>query len=134
MKHGKTLILVLCIALLTAGGCSSQANPSFGDTHMLAHNVYFTLNDASQEKKTELVQECHTYLKDHHGVVFFAAGTLSAEHDRPVNDRDFDVALHVIFDSAASQDTYQTAPDHLTFIERNKGNWKQVRVFDSLVE
>ncbi|MHC5096183.1 MAG: Dabb family protein [Planctomycetota bacterium] len=101
---------------------------------MFAHNVYFTLKDSSQEQVDTLVAECHRYLKDHPGVVFFAAGTVSPEHDRPVNVRDFDVSLHVIFDSVAAQDAYQMAADHLTFIERNKGNWKQVRVFDSLVD
>lgn len=101
---------------------------------MFAHNVYFTLNDASDEKKAELVAECHGHLKDHPGVVFFAAGTVSQAHDRKVNVRDFDVSLHVIFDSVAAQDAYQTAAEHETFIERNKANWKQVRVFDSLVD
>ena len=101
---------------------------------MFAHNVYFTLNDASQEQTDTLVAECHRYLKDHPGVVFFAAGTVSQAHDREVNVRDFDVSLHVIFDNVVAQDAYQTAEDHLTFIERNKANWKQVRVFDSLVD
>jgi hypothetical protein len=122
-----------CIALLLAGGCRYQ-NKLSGDSQMFAHNVYLTLNDASDEKKAELVTECHRYLKDHPGVVFFAAGTVSQAHDREVNVRDFDVSLHVIFDSIANQDAYQEAPDHLTFIERNKANWKQVRVFDSLVD
>lgn len=100
---------------------------------MLAHNVFFTLNDASETAQKQLVDACHKYLKDHPGVVFFAAGTLVAELDRPVNDRDFHVALHVIFSDRAAHDAYQTAGDHLQFIEENKANWKQVRVFDSHV-
>ena len=132
MKQFTIILAASSVALLA--GCFQRHEHTLGDTHMLAHSVYFALNDPSPEKKAELVTECHTYLKNHPGVVFFAAGTLSEAHDRPVNDRDFDVALHVIFDSAASQDAYQTAPDHLTFIERNKTNWKQVRVFDSLVQ
>ena len=51
-----------------------------------------------------------------------------------VNDRDFDVALHVVFDTPANQDIYQTAPMHLKFIEEEKANWAKVRVFDSMVE
>ncbi len=101
---------------------------------MLAHNVYFTLTDASDAAKHALVAACKKYLRDHPGVVFFAAGTLQPELERPVNVRDFDVALHVVFDSLAAHDAYQTAPDHLKFIEENKPNWKQVRVFDSHVE
>ncbi|MFO0954280.1 MAG: Dabb family protein [Isosphaeraceae bacterium] len=98
---------------------------------MLAHNVYFTLNDDSPAAKAALVAACKKYLKDHPGVVFFAAGTLQEELSRPVNDRAFDVALHVIFESMASHDAYQVAPTHTQFIEENKPNWKQVRVFDS---
>ena len=133
MKELGIFVITACIALLLGGCCTCQ-NKLSGNSQMFAHNVYFTLNDASQEQVDTLVAECHRYLKDHPGVVFFAAGTVSQAHDREVNVRDFDVSLHVIFDSVANQDAYQEAPDHLTFIERNKANWKQVRVFDSLVD
>jgi hypothetical protein len=59
---------------------------------------------------------------------------LAAELDRPVNDRDFDVALHVYFKDRASHDKYQEHPRHKQFIEEQQGNWKKVRVFDSWVE
>ncbi len=101
---------------------------------MLAHNVYFALHDRSDLSRAKLVAACKKYLADHPGVIFFAAGTLAEELDRPVNDRDFDVALHVVFDTPANQDLYQTAPLHLKFIEEEKANWAKVRVFDSLVE
>jgi hypothetical protein len=97
---------------------------------LLVHNVYFSLNDPSPANVQKLVASCKKYLTDHPGTVFFAAGTL-ADLDRPVNDRDFDVALHVIFKDRASHDQYQTAPRHLQFIEENKADWKKVRVFDS---
>lgn len=98
---------------------------------MLAHNVYFALTDNSESAKQALVGACKKYLKDHPGVVFFACGTLQQELERPVNDRAFDVALHVVFDSLASHDAYQDAPLHHQFINENKPNWKNVRVFDS---
>ena len=50
-----------------------------------------------------------------------------------MNDRAFDVALHVVFEDKASHDVYQTAPRHEAFIEECKSNWKQVRVFDAYV-
>ena len=100
---------------------------------MLAHNVYFTLTDNSETAKAALLTACNTYLTGHPGVVFFAAGLLQAGLDRPVNDRGFDVALHVVFDSLASHDAYQEAPRHLQFVQENRANWKQVRVFDSNV-
>ena len=101
---------------------------------MLAHNVYFSLNDATPAAKEKLVAACKKYLSGHPGAVFFAAGTLAEECNRPVNDRDFDVALHVVFKDNASHDVYQTAARHLKFIEENQANWKKVRVFDSMVE
>jgi len=97
---------------------------------LLVHNVYFLLHDRSSTAIDSLVAACKKYLDGHPGVVFFAAGTCS-DLSREVNDRNYDVALHVIFDGRASHDVYQTAPRHLQFIAENKTNWAKVRVFDS---
>jgi hypothetical protein len=101
---------------------------------MLAHNVYFTLNDNSEVAIDKLTTACKKYLTGHRGTVFFAVGKLAAELARPVNDRDFDVALQVVFQDSAAHDEYQKAERHLTFIAENKENWKKVRVFDAHVE
>jgi hypothetical protein len=100
---------------------------------MLAHDVFFTLFDASPKAIDDMVAACHKYLKDHPGVVFFAAGKCGEEFNRPVNDRMYHVALHVYFKDKEAHDVYQTAGDHVKFIEENKAKWKQVRVFDSWV-
>jgi hypothetical protein len=101
---------------------------------LLAHNVYFSIKEPTDANRAALVAACKKYLKDHPGVVFFAAGTLERELARPVNDLDFDVSLHVIFESRAHHDAYQDAPLHLQFIAENKEGWAKVRVFDSLVD
>jgi hypothetical protein len=101
---------------------------------MLAHNVYFTLKDRSEAAAETLVSACKKYLVDHPGIVFFACGRLEKGLDRPVNDRDFDVSLHITFDSRAAHDAYQDAPLHHTFVEENRDGWAKVRVFDSEVE
>ncbi len=101
---------------------------------MLVHNVYFTLEDPTPAHIEALVAACQKYLKVHPGVVFFAAGTVVHELARPVNDRMHHVALHVVFQDKAAHDVYQTAPDHLKFIEENKPSWRQVRVFDSYAD
>lgn len=97
----------------------------------LAHMVYFTLKERTPAHIDALVAACRKYLSDHPGTVYFGAGKLVPDLDRPVNVRDFDVALHVVFDSRAAHDAYQTAPRHLQFIEENKPTWAQVRVFDA---
>jgi hypothetical protein len=99
----------------------------------LAHMVYFSLKDNSAAAKEKLVAACKQHLSGHSGEVFFAAGTLCEDLKRDVNDRDFDVALHIVFKDKAAQDEYQVAPRHDLFIKENKDNWKKVRVFDSYV-
>lgn len=103
---------------------------STGKTSHLAHIVFFTLNDSTPDNRRKFVALCQEHLSGHPGEVYFSVGTL-ADYSRPVNDREFDVALHVVFESRAAQDAYQTAPRHLNFIEQAKPMWKHVRVFDS---
>ena len=127
------LAMTACIALL-ATGCGTGQKKLGKDSQTLVHNVYFTLIDASDEKKAEMINDCYTYLEDHPGIVYFSAGTVSPEHSRPVNVKDFDVSLHMVFDSIAAHDAYQISEDHQTFIKRTKGNRKKLRVFDSLIK
>jgi hypothetical protein len=117
------------VAQLRVGGAAEEARPK-----MHAHNVYFSLNDASEAARRKLVEACRKHLSGHPGAVFFAAGTLAEDCNRPVNDRDFDVALHLVFKDKAAHDEYQKAARHKMFIEENQSNWKKVRVFDSAVE
>jgi hypothetical protein len=127
-----TLAALLGVVLAWSGRNTIEAGKGQGP--MLCHDVYFTLNDNSPESKKKLVAACKRYLSKHAGEVFFAAGTLAEDLKRPVNDLDFDVALHIVFQSKADQDKYQDAPRHLQFIAENKDSWKKVRVFDSVVE
>jgi hypothetical protein len=101
---------------------------------MIAHNVYFALNDNSAAARQSLVDACQKYLSDHPGIVSFACGLRAADHVRAVNDLDFDVGLHIVFQDKAAHDQYQAAPLHLQFVEENKGNWKKARVFDTVLE
>ena len=130
-----TVLLTAAVAsLLLAVGCTTTVcSAAQGDEPMLAHNVYFTLTEDSPEAREALVAACHRYLKDHPGVVFFAAGTLAEDLAREVNVRDFQVGLHVVFKTRKHHDDYQIAENHLEFIKNCKHLWKGVRVFDTLV-
>jgi hypothetical protein len=127
------IVLTLTIAALATLSGRKNAAAEGEKGPMLAHNVYFSLKDNSAEAKNRLVQACSKYLSKHEGEVFFAAGTLAEDLQREVNDRDFDVALHIVFKDKASHDKYQDAQRHRKFIEENKDNWKKVRVFDSII-
>jgi len=101
---------------------------------ILAHDVYFTLHDASDEAKAKLVKACLHYLSGYEGCVSLSAGARAQEFDRAVNDQAFHVALHATFVDRAAHDAYQEHPRHKVFIEESRPNWKQVRVFDSWVD
>jgi hypothetical protein len=101
---------------------------------MLSHDVYFLLKDNSPQAKRKLIAACKKYLTDHTGAVWFAVGLLAEEMQREVNDRDFDVALHLVFKNKAAHDQYTGSERHQMFIKEAQDTWKKVRVFDSYVE
>lgn len=125
MKRSLAALAVLLGVAASARSAGAQA---------LSHDVYFSLNDASPAAREALVAACKKYLTGHEGALSVSAGVLASELKRPVNDRDFDVALHIVFASKAAHDKYQDAPRHKQFIEESQKNWKKVRVFDSMVE
>lgn len=128
-RFRRTLMVPVLILTGFAAGLISAAPPK-EEKPMQAHNVYFSLNDSSEAARDKLVAECHAYLADIPGIVFYAAGIV-ADSDRPVNDRNFDVSLHVVFENAEAGRAYQVHPRHNEFVARNKDNWARVRVFDS---
>jgi len=125
---GSLALVVSCLGVAVA---PSDSGAPAGK--VFAHNVYFALNDASPEAREALVEACEKYLSGHDGATFFAAGTRVQESKRDVNDTDFDVSLHIYFESAAAHAAYQEHPRHREFIAEMSANWKAVRVFDSWV-
>jgi len=121
------LIAFACITALAFPGARKERE------EQVMHDVYFSLKDSSAAARVTLVAACYKYLKDHPGVIFFAAGTRAEELKREVNDLAFDVSLHILFQSKAAHDRYQTNVRHQQFIRENQGNWARVRVFDSYV-
>ncbi|TWU66773.1 MULTISPECIES: Dabb family protein [Crateriforma] len=96
----------------------------------LAHHVFFTLKDRSEESVARLVAACQKYLGGHDGMVGFEVGTRESDYQRPVN-QDYDVSLYTVFVDRAAHDAYQQAERHLQFIAETKETWAEVRVFDS---
>jgi hypothetical protein len=132
LTWGTILSLLVAVALFLGAGRPTEAGGEKGP--MIAHNVYFSLKEDSPKAREKLIAACKKYLSKHEGEVFFAVGTLVEDLKRPVNDRDFDVSLHLVFRDRKAHDQYQEAERHKQFIEENKENWKKVRVFDSVVK
>jgi hypothetical protein len=98
---------------------------------MLGHMVYFTLKDGSDEAVQRLIASCKLHLTGHSGTVFFAVGTRVPDLSREVNDKEFHVALQMVFESRQAQDDYQVHERHENFIATNRDSWAKVRVFDA---
>jgi len=133
----RTLVLGVVTAVMVGGFVAffgqntTEAGKKGG--MMVSHDVYFSLTDNSPKAQQALVDLCKKHLSKHPGEVFFAVGTMADDLKREVNDRDFDVALHIVFKDLAAHDKYQDAERHKQFIDEGKANWKKVRVFDSYV-
>jgi len=136
MNSKKLLVIITGIFISSLIGCNGQTccNHKASKKLMLAHNVYFTLQDNSPAKIQEMINGCHEYLQGHSGEVFFAAGGRALDLNRSVNVQDFDVALHIIFKTKTLHDEYQVSTRHEEFKQKCLGNIKQVRVLDSLVK
>lgn len=100
-------------------------------SNIFVHHVYFWLkNPGSAEDRTALIaglkklSAVSTIRQFHIGR---PAGT-----DRGVIDTSYAVSWLVLFDSAADQDSYQTDPIHLRFVEECSSLWNKVIVYDSV--
>lgn len=126
------VVLVACVLLVVVSAVQPRDKEEKKATGpLIGHMVYFKLKAAGPEDKQKLVDACKKYLSVHEGTVFFSAGVIGEPFKRDVNDRDWDVALHLVFVDKAAHDKYAVHPEHLKFIEENKDNWAKVRVFDS---
>src|SRR6266516_1033431 len=105
------LIFALLVALIgsLAAWHGSRARVEAADESgpMLVHNVFFTLKESTPEGRKKLAAACKQYLSKHEGEVYFAAGPLAEDYKREVNDRDFDVALTIVFKNKKAHDQYQ---------------------------
>jgi len=98
---------------------------------MLVHSVFFTLKAGiSDEEKAHFIQQVGT-LGAIPTVDSLYIGTPAATPDRPVIQKDYDVALTVLLKSMEDHDLYQEHHIHLDFIENNSKYWEKVIIFDA---
>jgi hypothetical protein len=134
MKYVAALLvsLLLGLAVLLPAGAADADKAAGGQ--VLQHDVFFTLKDHSADARKKLVDACKKYLDEHPGTLGFSAGVLAEDINMPVNDRDFDVAIHILFKDRASLDQYLESERHKKFLAEYKDSWSKARVFDSYVE
>lgn len=117
-------------ALAGIASLSSTTIYAMTDDKAFIHHVYFWLkNPESQEDKNKLIaglkklSKVKTIQKFHIG--------LPAKTNREVIENTYSVSWLLFFKNKAEQDSYQTDPIHLKFIEECSPLWEKVIVYDS---
>ena len=97
------------------------------------HTVFFWLKEGVSEADLAAYKEGLESLR---GIDVVKRGWIgpAAQTPREVVDNSYDMALILHFANAADQDTYQTHPTHLAFIEKSAHVWERVQVYDTLGE
>lgn len=129
----KKLLLFLPVLAILGFSCNSEQGSSSPGDITFVHTVFFWLNDtatiddrAEFEKGLEELGKTPSIAEYYYGK---PAGT-----PRGVVDNSYDYAWIVYFSDAAAQDAYQDDPIHLEFIEKYNHLWKEVKVYDTILE
>ena len=100
-------------------------------SNVFVHHVYFWLRNPGSGEDLSLLIEGLKKLSTVSTIRQFHIGK-PAGTDRGVIDASYAVSWMVIFDSAAGQDSYQTDPIHLRFVDECSALWTKVIVYDSV--
>ena len=105
---------------------------SFPDKkEFFVHHVYFWLkNPDSPDDKNKLIEGLKKLSKVK-TIRTFHMGQ-PAPTNRDVIDRSYSISWLLFFDSKADQDSYQSDPVHLKFVEECSSLWAKVIVYDSI--
>lgn len=124
--------LFLTTATLATPAIFAATTPSImPDRNIFVHHVYFWLkNPESKEDKNKLIEGLKKLsavktIKSFH--IGQPAGT-----NREVIERSYAISWLVMFNNAADQDSYQSDPIHLKFVDECAHLWSKVIVYDSI--
>ena len=98
---------------------------------MFIHHVYFWLkNPDSKDDKAKLLEGLRKLSKVKTIKMFHIGEPASTNRD--VIDRTYAASWLAMFDNQGAQDSYQTDPIHLKFVEDCSSLWSKVIVYDSI--
>jgi len=133
MKSRRQFITETGKAAVAGGLVTLAANSSTGMAieNKFIHHVYFWLkNTGSKEDKAKLVEGLKKLSKVK-TIKQFHIGQPADTH-RDVVERSYAISWFVLFDNPADQESYQTDPIHLKFVEECSSLWTKVIVYDSV--
>ena len=98
---------------------------------MFIHHVYFWLkNPDSEDDQARLIEGLKKLSKVDTIKKFYIG--IPAATNRDVIERSYSVSWLLFFDNPSAQDSYQTDPIHLKFVEECSSLWNKVVVYDSI--
>ena len=101
------------------------------EKNVFIHHVYFWLsNPESGADRNQLIEGLNK-LSSVHTIKTFHIG-LPAATSREVIDSSYNVSWLLLFKNKEDQDSYQTDPIHLKFVEDCKHLWSKVVVYDTV--
>ena len=98
---------------------------------MFIHHVYFWLKNAGNAADCEALIAGLRKLSKVRTIREFHIGA-PAGTSRDVIDTSYSVSWMLMFDTPEDQDSYQTDPIHLRFVEECSSLWSKVVVYDSI--
>ena len=98
---------------------------------MFIHHVYFWLKNAGNAADREALIAGLRKLSKVRTIREFHIGA-PAGTSRDVIDTSYSVSWMLMFDTPEDQDSYQTDPIHLRFVEECSSLWSKVVVYDSI--
>ena len=116
------------------GFISLTSNSEFEMTaskNLFVHHVYFWLDNPDSSEDLKKLLEGLQKLSKVKTIKMFHIGK-PAGTNRDVIDGSYSVSWLLLFENRAKQDSYQTDPIHLKFIDECKHLWKKVVVYDSI--
>ena len=120
------------MALVVPFAAALKSNAIFAKKkEMFIHHVYFWLKNAGNEDDKAKLIEGLRKLSKVKTIKKYYIGKPAATR-REVIDSSYDVSWLLFFDNAADQDSYQTDPVHLKFVEDCSSLWTKVTVYDSI--
>lgn len=99
--------------------------------NVFIHHVYFWLSNPDSADDLKKLIEGLQKLSKVKTIKMFHIGK-PAGTNRDVIDSSYAVSWLLMFNNRADQDSYQTDPIHLKFVEECQHLWKKVVVYDSI--
>ena len=99
--------------------------------NLFVHHVYFYLKNPSSVADRDKLVEGLRKLSKVKTIKMFHIGKPADTH-RDVIERSYSISWMLHFSNPADQESYQTDPIHLKFIEDYSALWQKVVVYDSV--